>query len=105
MNSGKEEPDAKRAVLRGIPSVDELLNRPALRDLEAGIGRRLLVVTPGIRPAGARPKDDQKRTVDVAQAFATGADYIVVGRPVRADADPPAGPGAVQSPIAAGPAG
>lgn len=43
MNSGKEEPDAKRAVLRQIPSVDELLNRPALRDLEAQVGRRLLV--------------------------------------------------------------
>ena len=47
---------------------------------------RLLVVTPGIRPVENRA-DDQKRTVDVAQAFANGADYIVVGRPIR-DADP-----------------
>jgi len=40
-------------------------------------------VTPGIRPVENRPADDQKRTVDVAQAFANGADYIVVGRPIR----------------------
>jgi len=48
---------------------------------------RLLVVTPGIRPVENRP-DDQKRTVDVAQAFASGADYIVVGRPIREARDP-----------------
>ncbi|MCD6041815.1 MAG: pyrF [Burkholderiales bacterium] len=48
---------------------------------------RLLVVTPGIRPATNTP-DDQKRTVDVAQAFANGADYIVVGRPIREAKDP-----------------
>jgi orotidine-5'-phosphate decarboxylase len=48
---------------------------------------RLLIVTPGIRPAGTG-SDDQKRTVDVAQAFANGADYIVVGRPIREAADP-----------------
>jgi len=33
-------------------------------------------------------EDDQKRTVDAAQAFANGADYIVVGRPIRSAADP-----------------
>ena len=47
---------------------------------------RLLIVTPGIRPV--QKSDDQKRTVDVAQAFANGADYIVVGRPIRDAADP-----------------
>ena len=60
------------------------------------LGTRLLVVTPGIRPAENRPKDDQKRTVDVAQAFANGADYIVVGRPVR-DAPDPRAAGTVPS--------
>ena len=49
---------------------------------------RLLVVTPGIRPVENKPLDDQKRTVDVAQAFANGADYIVVGRPIREARDP-----------------
>jgi len=55
--------------------------------LKAEFGDRMLVVTPGIRPAGPAG-DDQKRTVDVAQAFANGADYIVVGRPIRDAQDP-----------------
>src|SRR6266849_5229113 len=61
---------------------------------------RLLVVTPGIRPVDNRPVDDQKRTVDVAQAFANGADYIVVGRPIRQAADPRAAAQAMQKTIA-----
>jgi orotidine-5'-phosphate decarboxylase len=44
--------------------------------------------------------DDQKRTVDVAQAFANGADYIVVGRPIRDAADPRAAAAAIQQTIA-----
>jgi orotidine-5'-phosphate decarboxylase len=61
---------------------------------------RLLVVTPGIRPVDNRPSDDQKRTVDAAQAFASGADYIVVGRPIREAADPRAAAQAIQATIA-----
>jgi hypothetical protein len=49
--------------------------------LRAGVDDRLIVVTPGIRPVENRPVDDQKRVVNVEQAFANGADYIVVGRP------------------------
>jgi orotidine-5'-phosphate decarboxylase len=67
--------------------------------LKAEFGGRLLVVTPGIRPAGAET-GDQKRTVDVAQAFRNGADYIVVGRPVRDAADPRAAALAIQATIA-----
>jgi orotidine-5'-phosphate decarboxylase len=67
--------------------------------LKAEFGGRLLVVTPGIRPAGAET-GDQKRTVDVAQAFRNGADYIVVGRPIRDAADPRAAALAIQSTIA-----
>ena len=52
------------------------------------LGEKLLVVTPGIRPVENKPVDDQKRTVDVAQAFRNGADYIVVGRPIRQAANP-----------------
>lgn len=55
--------------------------------LKAEFRDRLLVVTPGIRPVENR-SDDQKRTVDVAQAFANGADYIVVGRPIREASEP-----------------
>jgi len=58
---------------------------------------RLLIVTPGIRPV--QTSDDQKRTVDVAQAFAAGADYIVVGRPIRQAPDPRAAAAAIQETI------
>jgi orotidine-5'-phosphate decarboxylase len=67
--------------------------------LKAEFGQRLLVVTPGIRPVGA-DSGDQKRTVDVAQAFANGADYIVVGRPIRDAADPRAAAAGIQATIA-----
>ena len=62
-------------------------------------GAKLLVVTPGIRPTGS-DLGDQKRTVDVAQAFRNGADYIVVGRPIRDATDPAAAAEAIQSTIA-----
>ena len=61
---------------------------------------RIMVVTPGIRPVENRVSDDQKRTVDVAQAFRNGADYIVMGRPIRGAADPKAAAEAVQASIA-----
>jgi orotidine-5'-phosphate decarboxylase len=68
--------------------------------LKQAFGDKLLVVTPGIRPAGEKAGDDQKRTVDVAQAFANGSDYIVVGRPIRGAADPRAAALAIQRTIA-----
>lgn len=68
--------------------------------LKAEFGKRLLIVTPGIRPAEGKPADDQKRTVHVAQAFANGADYIVVGRPVHKAPDPRAAARAIQQTIA-----
>jgi orotidine-5'-phosphate decarboxylase len=72
--------------------------------LKAEFKDRLLVVTPGIRPVenkqDGKMKDDQKRTVDVAQAFAAGADHIVVGRPIRQAHDPRAAAQAIQDTIA-----
>ena len=47
------------------------------------LDHRLLVITPGIRPVDNTVEDDQKRVVSVEQAFQNGADYIVVGRPIR----------------------
>ena len=67
--------------------------------LKATFKERLLVVTPGIRPVENKPADDQKRTVDVAQAFANGADYIVVGRPIRDAEDPRAAAAGIQKTI------
>lgn len=46
-----------------------------------------LIVTPGVRPAGAL-LDDQKRVMTPAQAMRAGADYIVVGRPITSAKDP-----------------
>ena len=68
--------------------------------IKAAFGGKLLVVTPGVRPAGAAVAD-QKRTVEVAQAFANGADYIVVGRPIRDAPDPRAAAHSMQASIAA----
>jgi len=67
--------------------------------IKTNFGARLLVVTPGIRPAGGDVAD-QKRVVDVAQAFGNGADYIVVGRPIRDARDPAAAAEAIQETIA-----
>jgi orotidine-5'-phosphate decarboxylase len=77
---------ARRALEAGCDGVvSSGLEAPRLREF---IDHRLLVVTPGIRPVDNRPVDDQKRVVSVEQAFSNGADYIVVGRPIR-DADSP----------------
>jgi orotidine-5'-phosphate decarboxylase len=53
------------------------------------VGAKLKLVTPGIRPAGA-DAGDQKRIMTPAAAIAAGADYLVVGRPIIAAADPKA---------------
>jgi len=68
--------------------------------LRAGVDDRLIVVTPGIRPVENRPTDDQKRVMSVPEAFVNGADYIVVGRPIRDAADPRAAAEAIQATIA-----
>jgi len=51
------------------------------------VGPDMLIVTPGIRPTGAA-SGDQKRVMSPAQAISAGADYLVIGRPVTAAADP-----------------
>jgi orotidine-5'-phosphate decarboxylase len=68
--------------------------------LRQHVDQRLYVVTPGIRPAGNHPADDQKRVVTVEQAFRNGADHIVVGRPIRDAADPRAAAESIQNAIA-----
>ncbi len=88
---------ARRALEAGCDGiVSSGLEAPMIR---RELGQRLMVVTPGIRPVDNKPADDQKRTVDVAQAFRNGADYIVVGRPIRQAPDPRAAAQAVQATI------
>jgi orotidine-5'-phosphate decarboxylase len=89
---------ARRALEAGCDGVvSSGLEAPKLR---AAVDERLLVVTPGIRPVENRPTDDQKRVVTVDQAFRNGADYIVVGRPIRDAADPRAAAESIQRSIA-----
>jgi orotidine-5'-phosphate decarboxylase len=89
---------AKRALETGCDGViSSGLEAPKLREF---IDEKLLVITPGIRPVDNKPTGDQKRVVSVEQAFANGADHIVVGRPIR-DADSPrAAAEAIQATIA-----
>ena len=90
---------ARRALEAGCDGViSSGLEAPMLKQ---ELGERVMVVTPGVRPVENRPVDDQKRTVDVAQAFRNGADYIVVGRPIRQAADPRAAAERIQATIAA----
>jgi len=70
---------AKRAFEAGCDGiVSSGLEVPYIRKY---VDNKLIAVTPGIRPVVN--DDDQKRVVDVATAFKSGADYIVVGRPIK----------------------
>ena len=72
------------------------LEVPKLRE---HVDNKLLVVSPGIRPVDNKPVGDQKRVVTVETAFANGADYIVVGRPIRDANSPRAAAEAMQASI------
>jgi orotidine-5'-phosphate decarboxylase len=77
---------AKRALEAGADGVIASPHETAaIRALPEAKGK--LIITPGIRPAGAA-LGDQKRVATPAEAFAAGADQIVVGRPIIAAADP-----------------
>lgn len=75
---------AKRALQLGCDGV--ISSGLEVAELRENLGDKFIVVTPGIRPV--KNTDDQKRTVDVEEAFQNGADYIVVGRPIKEHADP-----------------
>lgn len=91
---------ARRALAAGA---DGVIASPqearAIRALPEARGR--LIVTPGVRPAGA-DLGDQKRVATPARAIADGADHIVVGRPVWAAPDPAAAAAAIIAELAAG---
>ncbi|GAB4551011.1 MAG: orotidine-5'-phosphate decarboxylase [Pleurocapsa sp.] len=80
---------AKRALQIGCDGViSSGLEAKDLRESLDDKDHKFLIVTPGIRPVDNKVTDDQKRTVDVEEAFNNGADYIVVGRPIRLASEP-----------------
>lgn len=87
------EPDAERVVERLVrlaqdAGVDGCVCSPEeVRRVREVAGEDFLIVTPGIRPEGA-PLGDQARTATPFEAVRDGADYIVVGRPIRTAPDP-----------------
>jgi orotidine-5'-phosphate decarboxylase len=91
---------ARRGEQARAAGIDGLIASPAeAAMLRAALGPDMLIVTPGVRPAGA-DKGDQKRVATPSQAIADGADYLVVGRPVTQAADPSAAAEAIVSEIA-----
>jgi orotidine-5'-phosphate decarboxylase len=66
--------------------------------LRRRLGPEAILVVPGVRPAGGS-RDDQQRVSTPWQAIGAGADYLVVGRPIREAADPPAAARAIQEEI------
>lgn len=68
--------------------------------LRLRLGMDFTMVTPGIRPAGAS-QDDQQRVATPGRAIADGADYLVIGRPIRDAVDPDGCIQAIQAEIAA----
>lgn len=89
---------AEQAVAAGCDGV--VASGREARALREALGRQPLIVTPGIRSADADVGDDQRRIVTPRQAFEHGADYIVVGRPIRAAAAPAEAAGRIQAEIA-----
>ena len=75
---------AKQAGLDGV-----VCSAREAQALRGQLGAEFALVTPGIRPAGAAA-DDQRRIVTPAQALAWGSDYLVIGRPITASAEPTA---------------
>jgi orotidine-5'-phosphate decarboxylase len=91
---------AARAVQARDSGVDGLVCSAAeAKELRAIVGATMMLVTPGIRPAGA-DSGDQKRIMTPAAAIAAGADYLVVGRPIIAAPDPRTAAQAVVAEIA-----
>ena len=91
---------ARRAAQARDIGVDGLVcSGEEAAGVRAIVGTKLRLVTPGIRPAGSAA-DEQKRIMTPAAAIAAGADYLVVGRPIIAAADPKAAAEAIVAEIA-----
>jgi len=91
---------ARRAAQAREIGVDGLVcSAEEATPLRSIAGAKMALVTPGIRPAGSE-SGDQKRIMTPARAIAAGADYLVVGRPILAAADPRAAAESIVAEIA-----
>ena len=93
---------AKLAKSSGVDGV--VASVEEAKAIRKACGRDFLIVTPGVRPKEIPAKaknDDQARTATPAEAIRAGADYIVVGRPILAAADPRSAAQAIVDEIAA----
>jgi len=101
-NGGIADLVVERARLAFDAGADGVIASPQeaarIRALPEAAGK--LIVTPGVRPAGAA-LGDQKRVDTPASAIAAGADHLVIGRPIRDADDPAAAARAIQAEIAA----
>ena len=88
-----------RAQQAQVLGVDGIVCSPEeAASLRKIVGHQMVLVTPGIRPAGTA-SGDQKRIMTPARAIAAGADYLVVGRPILEAGDPKATAEAIQAEI------
>ena len=100
MNGSPNEAAVRLARVAFDEGVRWFVCSPAeVRSLRAALGKDAVLVTPGVRPANAA-LGDQKRVATPEQAIADGADWVVVGRPIRDADDPLAAARAIASAIA-----
>lgn len=88
-----------RAIVCSPEEVADI--RASLRSAMPQIADDIVLITPGVRPAGAE-LGDQRRVATPTEALARGADLLVIGRPITGAADPAAAAAAIAAEIAAG---
>jgi orotidine-5'-phosphate decarboxylase len=88
VNSGIAEQVLRLAELGKKSGIDGLIASPhEVRILRERLGAQMKMITPGVRPSWSAA-NDQKRFTTPIEALKSGADYLVIGRPITADPDP-----------------